>query len=138
MTDHELLAAFEKCSLSDEQWNHRAHVRIAYMYVSQGDLFAALDRMRAGIKAFNKVSGTAEAIDQGYHETMTQAFMVLIFHANSMTGPHVSSDDFCACHPELLSKSILRQFYSRERIMTWTAKSEFVEPDLKPLPYSGK
>jgi|GEM_PF-2991753 hypothetical protein len=60
--------------------------------------------------------------------------MRLVYAANRLTGPHESSAEFCAAHPELLDKLLLRRFYSRERIMTLQAKAEFVEPDLTPLP----
>lgn len=134
MTDDELLAAFENCTLPFEQWNHRAHVRVAYRYAAQHDFQSALDCVRTGIKAYNKATSTPEALDRGYHETMTRAFMCLIFAANQQTGSHASSDEFCAAHPELLSKSVLREYYSHERIMTWDAKREFVEPGFRPLP----
>ena len=134
MIDAEFLAAFENCSLPFEQWTHRAHIRVAYFYASESDLASAIDRMRAGIKAYNKATDTPEAIDRGYHETITVAFMQLIYTANLTTGPHRSSNEFCEAHPELLSKSALKKFYSSERITTWGAKREFVEPDLCPLP----
>jgi hypothetical protein len=133
MNDDNFLSAFEDCTLPFEQWTHRAHVRIAYLYASRHDLESATDRMRTSIKAYNRATGTPEAIDRGYHETITQAFMRLVFNANVQTGPHESSDDFCEAHPELLSKRALLHFYSRERIMTWEAKREFIEPDLCPL-----
>ena len=134
MTDDQLLAAFENCTLPFGHWNHRAHVRIAYQYASRYDLDAAVDKMRCGVQAYNAVNKVPEAIDQGYHETVTQAFMRLIAAANRQTGPHQSADKFCRRHPGLLDKRAVLQFYSRERIMTWEAKSTFVEPDLCPLP----
>tara|TARA_R110002072_G_scaffold284587_1_gene449046 strand:+ start:87153 stop:87590 length:438 start_codon:yes stop_codon:yes gene_type:complete len=134
MNDAEFLAAFENCSLPFEQWTHRAHIRVAYLYVLESDLATAIDRMRSGIKAHNKATRTPEAIDRGYHETITVAFMILVYVANLQTGPHKSSNEFCDAHPELLSKQTLRRFYSRERIMTIQAKAEFVDPDIRPLP----
>ncbi len=134
MTDDELLAAFENCTLPLEQWTHRAHVRVAFIYATQHGFQSALDRVRTGIKAYNKATDTPEDIDRGYHETMTRAFLYLIFAANRQTGPHSSSDEFCEAHPELLTKLVLREYYSRGRMMTWDAKREFVEPDLRPLP----
>ena len=134
MNDDELLAAFENCTLPIEQWTHRAHVRVAYLYASRHDLEPAIDRMRLNIKAYNKATDTPESIDRGYHETITQAFMRLVFTANLTTGPHGSSNEFCERHPEFFSKYALKKFYSTERIMTWEAKREFVEPDLCPLP----
>ena len=134
MNDAEFLAAFENCLLPFEEWTHRAHVRVAYLYCCQGDLKSATDRMRVAIKAYNKATGTPEALDRGYHETITRAFMTLVFAANVDTGPHGSSDDFCETHPELMTKQALLRYYSREGIMSWDAKAKFIEPDLCPLP----
>ena len=133
LPDEELLSAFEECSLPYDDWNHRAHVRVAWMYADRHDLPAALTCIRDGIKKYNKATDTPEAIDRGYHETITRAFMTLVFHANTRTRPHRSSSDFCNAHPELLSKHLLRHYYSRERIMSWQAKSQFVEPDRQEL-----
>lgn len=134
MTDEEFLAALENCSLPFNQWTHRAHVRVAYVYASQLSLNDAIDKMRAGVKAYNAANEVPEAIDRGYHETITEAFMRLIFAANRQTGPHQSAEEFCDQHPELLDKRVILRFYSRERIMSWEAKRDFIEPDLQPLP----
>ena len=42
MTDDDaFLAAFEDGTLLPEDWTHRAHVRVAYLYAARGDLNAA-------------------------------------------------------------------------------------------------
>lgn len=110
MNDADLLTAFEDCSLPIEQWTHRAHIRVAYLFASTHDFVSAVDRMREKIKAYNKAIDTPEAIDRGYHETITQAFMRLVFAANLQTGPHGSSDDFCDSHPELLTKQAVLSY----------------------------
>lgn len=133
MNDADLLTAFEVIPLPIDQWTHLAHVRAAYLFTSTQDFASAVDRMRAKIKAYNKATDTPEAIDRGYHETITQAFMRLVFAANLQTGPHESSKKFCDSHPELLSKQSLLSYYSRERIMTKDAKIQFIEPDRCPL-----
>lgn len=134
MTDDEFLTAFENCTLPIEQWTHDAHVQVAFLYASRLDLKSATDRMRASVKAYNKATRTPEAIDRGYHETITQAFMRLVFTAIQKTGPHGTSHEFCRTHPELLNKYVLGNHYSRERLMTWEAKAQFVEPDRIALP----
>ncbi len=132
--DDEFLAAFENCTLPFTDWTHRSHVRVAYLYASRNNLRSAIDRMRSRIKVYNQATNTPEPNDRGYHETITQAFMRLVFTANIQTGPHESSDAFCDAHPELLTKHALRSFYSAERLMTKKARAEFVEPDLCSLP----
>ena len=116
MTDSEFLTAFENFTLPFEQWNHRAHVRVAYQYASRHDVDIATKTMRSGVQAYNVANNVPEVIDQGYHETITQAFMRLIVAANRQTGPHKTADVFCERHSELLDKRVLLQFYSRERM----------------------
>ena len=134
LDDAELHAAFEDCTLPFAAWTHRAHVRMAFLYASGHPLPAALERMRQGLKAYNAAKQIPEAVDRGYHETMTVAFMRLIHDRVAQNGPFANSDAFCDCHPDLLDKFVLRQFYSRERMMTLEAKQRFVEPDLAQLP----
>ena len=132
--DDELLAAFEDGTLPREQWNHRAHVCVAYLIACQHELPEAIDRMRAGLQAYNAAQGVPETLERGYHETVTVAFMHLIHAAVRYCGMAPSSDEFCERHPELLDKFCLRYFYSSDRILTREAKVHFVEPDLAPLP----
>jgi hypothetical protein len=131
--DADLIAAFERSVLPSHAWNHRAHVRVAYIYASQYGLEATLARMRIGINALNAAHRVPEAVDRGYHETITFAFMRLIVAACRQQ-PFRSSAEFCEAHPELMTKSALLVHYSRERLMSLAAKTTFVEPDLKPLP----
>ncbi|RCS42195.1 hypothetical protein DTL42_20410 [Bremerella cremea] len=134
MTDEEFLAAFEACTLPPELWTHTAHVRAAFLLAREGTWVEALQAIRSRIQAYNAATNTPEAIDRGYHETITQAFMRLVYAANLRTGPHATFEAFCLQHPELLEKGALRTYYSRERLMTWEAKRDFFAPDLCPLP----
>lgn len=133
MNDDDFLKAFEDCSLPLAQWNHRAHVRVAFLYLSRLDLAEAIDRMRSGIKAYNAVHGVEDGPSMGYHETTTQAFMWLIHQAVRQRGPFQDSHQFCERNPELLDRRVLLCYYTRERIMEPAAKHNFVEPDIAPL-----
>jgi len=134
MNDAQLLEAFEACTLPFEQWTHRAHVRVAFLYASQNPLPAALDKMRTGIKAYNKATDTPDELERGYHETITVAFMRLVSHALKEHGPLASSDEFCNTCARSLSKGVLLNYYSKDRLISLEAKQQFLEPDLQPLP----
>ena len=69
-------------------------------------------------------------LEKGYHETMTQAWVRLVHLTLSRGEVAESADAFCDQQPQLMQKTRLQLFYSRERLMTWEAKREFVEPDL--------
>lgn len=132
--DDRLLQSFEDCTLPFCEWTHRAHLRVAWQFLTRLPFDTALNRIRNGIRAYNAAHKVPEALDRGYHETTTVAFMRLI-HARLNDGASATSfDAFCAAHPDVLDKRVLLQFYSRERIMSAEAKRTFVEPDLSPLP----
>ena len=137
MTDDELLQAFEDGSLPFEQWTHRCHVKVAYLYLRRLPFEPALAQIRDGIRRYNAAHSVPEGPDRGYHETMTHAFAHLIaamLDAWEPVLPTDSAEAFCAAHPQLLSKYVLRLFYSPALRANPRAKAEFVEPDLAPLP----
>jgi len=133
MTDAELRTAFESCTLPRALWNHRAHVRMGYLYAAQHPFDVALGRMRQSIQKYNRSQQVPDAPGRGYHETITVAFMRLVCDKLTRSGPFPSSDAFCDSHPEFLDKSLLLRFYSKDRIETEEARRTFVEPDLAEL-----
>jgi hypothetical protein len=137
MTDDDFLQAFEELTLPFEQWTHRAHVKVAFTYLRRHPFDEALRRMRDGVKAYNARHGVPEGPTSGYNETTTHAFLHLIaatLHAYGTTHPTPDADAFCDTHPQLMTRHALRLFYSPERRMHPLAKTQFVEPDLAPLP----
>jgi hypothetical protein len=140
MTDLEFIRAFENLSLPFDQWRHRAHVKMSYLYLRSHSFDAALEKIRAGIKAYNAHNHVPESPTSGYNETTTVAFAKIIaatIGAYEKTHPVNSADEFCDTHPQLMSKHVLRLFYSPQRRMHSLAKTQFIEPDLAPLPRIG-
>jgi hypothetical protein len=137
MRDEEFLAAFETRTLPFAEWTHRAHVRLAFLYVRAAGFEGAVDSVRAGIKAYNAANDVPEGPTSGYNETTTVAFVHLVaatMRAYGETFPTPDADAFCDAHPQLMTRHALRLFYSPQRRMDPRAKGEFVEPDLAPLP----
>ncbi|HEY3762260.1 MAG TPA: hypothetical protein VGN23_10990 [Verrucomicrobiae bacterium] len=137
MTDDEqFLAEFESCRVPLDQWHHKEHIKLAYLYLRKYLLDEAIDHVRTRIKAYNAAHKVPEAVDRGYHETMTQAWMRLVHLTLCEYGPAENADKFYEQHPQLWQMKTLRLFYTRDRFMTLQAKQEFIEPDLTPLPYT--
>ncbi|MHC5023230.1 MAG: GNAT family N-acetyltransferase [Planctomycetota bacterium] len=132
--DDDFLDQFERCTLPFDRWTHRSHVRVAYLYLRRHALPDAIDRMRAGVQAYNRAHDVPEGPNAGYHETVTQAWMRIINATMRAHGAAASADDFCNANPHLLRRSLLRAFFTRDRLLAPEAKSSFVEPDLAPLP----
>jgi hypothetical protein len=137
MDDAEFLRRFEACAISRADWTHRAHVKMAYLYLCEHPFPQALDLVRRGIQRLNAANNVAEGPDSGYNETTTHAFLHLVAATLAAYGeafPTATADEFCDAHPQLLTKHVLRFFYSPERRADPRAKTQFVEPDLAPLP----
>jgi hypothetical protein len=135
--DAELVRQFEACSLPFDQWTHRAHVRVAYTYLQRYPFKEALARIEPNIKRYNAANNVPEGPTSGYNQTTTQALLHLIaavMSAYAKTHPVKNGDEFCDVHPQLMTKHALRFFYSPARRMEPRTKTEFVEPDLAPLP----
>jgi len=129
MNDDEFLAAFEARTL--DEFHHRDHIKVTYLYLRRFPLNDALAKVRAGLQALAVAWGApVDDVEKGYHETMTQAWVRLVQVTLSDCGEAESADAFCDGQPELMEKTRLELFYSRERLMTWEAKRGFVEPDL--------
>jgi hypothetical protein len=135
MTDDEhFIMEFEACRWPLDQWHHRDHIKLAYLYLRMHGLEGAAKKLPAAIRAHNAKHQIPESPTSGYHETMTQAWLRLVDAILCEYGPAETASQFVEQHPELLEKKTLRLFYSRERFMSPQAKVEFVEPDLAPLP----
>lgn len=137
MTDAAFVDLFERRALPFAEWTHRAHLRVAFVYLRQYGLDDGIDRLRSGIKAYNAANNVPETPLRGYNETTTVAFARIVYavmRAYEAELPAADGEAFCDLHPQLLSKHILRLFYSPQRRLDPAAKTTFLEPDLAPLP----
>jgi hypothetical protein len=132
MNDDEFLTKFEACTI--EALHHRDHIKVTYLYLRQYPLQEAIAKVRTGLQALAVAWGApVDDLEKGYHETMTQAWVRLVHLTLTNFGEAASADAFCDQQPQLMEKTRLKLFYSREHLMTWKAKREFVEPDLAPF-----
>lgn len=134
MTDEEFLFLFENAALPRQEWNHAAHLRMAYLYLKEAESWeSVLPMVRERIRGFN----AAHRNYSGYHETITAAFLRII--DDRMHGPgkaeFMSFDAFSMHNPDLFDGlSILLHHYEKATLISLEARAEFVEPDREPLP----
>jgi hypothetical protein len=134
MTDDDLWDRFQRAALPHAEWNHRAHVRVAWMYLRHNSLDHAHILMRVAIIRLNASHGLVESPTRGYHETMTHVWLRLVSAAMRATPDHVASTSFLEVHAESLGKDAPLRHYTRELLLSPTARARFVEPDVLPLP----
>jgi hypothetical protein len=134
MNDDTLLQQFTDCSYPFDQWHHRAHVKVAWIFLTRFGFDTAGQKLRDGIRAYNAAHHVEDTPSGGYHETMTMAWLRIIHATIQVYGPKETADEFFDFHPQLGQKKILRLFYSPALFMSPGAKAEFVKPDLTALP----
>ena len=115
------------------QFDHRAHVRLAYILLAEAEIDSAADRMRAELLAFIARNGVDPA---KYHETITRAWILAVRHFMDRTSSSDSADEFIDANPILLDRKIMLTHYSEELLFSSDARTRFVEPDLQRIPGS--
>jgi putative AlgH/UPF0301 family transcriptional regulator len=134
VSDRAFRAAFEECDLSPSDFDHRGHVRLAYVYLAEHDDESAAHLVRKALVDFLRYHG----IDPSkYHETMTRAWLLAVRHFMESGGPTSSSAGFIEANPELLDSRIMLSHYSADLLFSERARTEFVEPDLDGIPRHG-
>lgn len=129
--DRHFITELERGSLMPSQFDHRAHVRAAYVYLVDADPDMATIRMRDTLQSFLQRHGVPAS---KYHATITQAWILAVRHFMERTPTSASADEFIDGNPELLDSRIMLSHYSAELLFSSDARAEFVEPDISPIP----
>lgn len=121
----------ESGDFTASDFDHRAHVRLAYVYLAESDTEGACEQMRGTLVRFLERHG----IDPDkYHETLTRAWIMAVRHFMRKSASASSADAFIERNPELLDTDIMLTHYSAGVLFSDEARKRFVEPDLEPIP----
>lgn len=127
MNDDDLLKGFEDGTLPAEKFHHQEHVKITWMYLQRYCVLEALTRFSANLKKFAAAQGKPDL----YHETLTWAYVFLIYERMQDGACDREWDEFAAANKDLLdwNARILDKHYSNERLCSALARRAFVLPD---------
>ena len=99
MTDDEMVRGFEDGSLPPRTFDHRAHVRLAWIYLTRHGRAETEARLLAGLRALAARAGTPEKFDRA----LTLAWIAA---TDSRRAPDDGGfERFAARHPELFDRS---------------------------------
>src|SRR5262245_41513643 len=85
MNDDDFLQAFEQCTLPNHDFPHRAHLRVAWLYLRENGWEKGTTKIRAGIQKFAQTHGALPK----YHETIT-LFWAHMVHRASACSPEIT------------------------------------------------
>ena len=120
----ELLRAFEARDLDAGAFRHLEHVGVAYEMLRKYDFMEATVRYAENIRTIAAKAG----VPGKFNTTITFAFLSLIAE-RMRTTRHSDYDDFIAQNQDLMSKDLLRKWYSPERLQSDLARTVFLMPD---------
>jgi hypothetical protein len=129
-----LVQAFIDCSLPREEWTHEAHLKVGLWHALKFTFEDGLALLRERIKGYNVACGIANTRTQGYHETITQCYLRLIFSFLRDIDTALSIDGLAqGLLQSYGDRSLLLQYYSLECLFLERARLEWVEPDRKSV-----
>jgi hypothetical protein len=134
-----LIRDFKFCTLPRQQWTHRAHLTVALWHQLRYPWPEAVHLMREGIERYNDAHGIVKTKESGYHETITLFWMRMVreYLKSMASGERMSLAALANQLIERYPKELPLAYYSRERLMSWEARQEWVVPDLLPLAADG-
>jgi len=129
LTDAEFQRQFENLTLSPDHFDHRGHLRIAWLYLKQDSLVIAIEKVCGGISRYATSLGATDK----FHHTVSEA-TVRIMAQRLTEQPAKTFDSFLAANQDLQADllGVLSRYYSDEQLHCEAAKRAFQTPDLNP------
>ncbi len=131
LADDAFLAAFLAARLGRTDFDHRGHLRAAWLLLQRHPVDDAVEAVCAGIHRLATALGATDK----YHRTRTEALVRLMAHAGA-TERGQGFEAFLRRVPELVAdaRGLLARHYSPARLDAPEARERFLAPDLLPLP----
>ncbi|OFZ23252.1 MAG: hypothetical protein A3D92_08980 [Bacteroidetes bacterium RIFCSPHIGHO2_02_FULL_44_7] len=128
----EFIRRFEAGQLPKEEWTHEAHLVVGIVYVTRYEFDRALALARENITAHNVAVGTINSDSSGYHESITRFWLEIIKRYLKARQYHsIEETVHLFLRSSAADKDLPMEFYSRERLFTTEARTNWVDPDKK-------
>ncbi|MEM7525396.1 MAG: hypothetical protein AAF360_16915 [Pseudomonadota bacterium] len=122
---------FEAGEIAPSEFHHREHLRLAYVYLCDGDTKSAIARMDRALKSFLRRNN---APPEKFHVTLTYSWVQAVRHFMERAGAAASFDVFIGADDRLLDTGVMLTHYDRATLFSDRARAEFVEPDIQAIP----
>lgn len=132
VADEEFSRSVESCEFPASDFNHRAHLRLAYIYLVRHNVDDAIQVMRDTLTNLLLHAGIEPS--EKYHETLTEAWILAVQHFMNRDQKSDCADQFIDQNPEMLDSRIMMTHYSADVLFSDEARKSFVLPDIEPIP----
>lgn len=121
-------------TLPKAEWTHEAHLAAcAWLVLERGDV-SPETRLPGIIRSYNLAVGGENTDSAGYHETLTQLYIIGVrrFLATCQADGLLAKVNALLAS-EMAPRDWPLRFYSRERLFSVSARRGWVEPDLAAI-----
>ncbi len=127
MSDDDLIAQLEACTLPENQFHHDNHVHAAWLYLTRFPAAEAIARFSQALRCYAASRGKPNR----YHETITWSYLLIVNERIHRSEPAATWEQFAAAHPDLFDwkNSILLKYYREQTLESGLARRVFVMPD---------
>ena len=117
---------FEALDIAAENFDHEAHLYVAWQYLAEVELLEAIDRYRRSLRRLTARLGVPDK----YHETITWTYMIAVAERRQAR-PEEDWEAFRAANADLFERggAFIRRYYSDSTIGSPLAQKLFVLPD---------
>lgn len=135
MSSEPLTERFKKQDIEPSEFNHLAHLKVAWDYIHEYSMVEARDKFHQDIIKLTKVLGAEEK----YHRTLTDFFLDYLYqvkwylnHSGASSESWNTVEQQC---PLLINdaKKLISYYYSDELINSDLARTQYVDADIMPL-----
>lgn len=130
LTDSEFAKQFEDAALDPTIFTHEAHLRLAWIHLTNFGLKTAIENITGQLKNYTTTVGAADK----YNETVTIAAIYAVHHF-MIRSNHASFAGFIAENSKLKTnfRDLIGTHYQTDIFKSEYAKSAFLEPELLPF-----
>ena len=131
LNDRQFKLDVEACEIDLVEFNHRAHIRLAYIYLAENSAAKAYELVKEALHQLlihNNIEPSAK-----YHETQTKAWLLAVEQFKQKSNQCHSADKFIEVNPALLDTSLLLTHFSSQKLFSDEARNIFIQPDLNSI-----
>ena len=125
---------FTERTLPKLEWTHRAHIIVAFWHNWHFDFHDALNMVRKKIIAYNEAVGTINSDSSGYHESLTNFWMILTRNYISDNSFKSVADAYATfLKTKYSAKDIPFEYYTKEKLFSVKARKEWHNGDINKI-----
>src|SRR5260370_5721876 len=119
--DEQFVAAFEAGQITNQDFHHRDHLRLAWIQIRRLGLERASESVAAMIRQFAAHHGRADR----YNDTMTR-FWLRVVSFGIRRHPTLTFDELLATEPHMLDKTLPFNHWARRRLSGEGARRRWI------------